>query len=197
MSPYLRTDNQIDVLISLREVNHQLQRVKHDDSCWKWATIALASAVNGALTCNLTGTMQVGALEKSLVDKTISALQSESTKNMPLQRLATPSELLNRSKLRERIEHSGSPIIASTSQEDSFNLLFTRRDEFLHFKPSSQSIEVGSLPLTFRNVLDIIKQTIDDGWSFRNLERNSPSALNHIYEEIMQELDQLDNETGT
>ena len=198
MSPYLRTDNQIDVLISLREVNHQLQRVAQDNSCWKWAIIAMASAANGALTCNLTGTMQVGALKcNKLIRDTLSALQSESVDNIPKPWLATPPDLLKRAQMQERKEYSGSPIVTTTSQEESFKLLFNLRDEFLHFKPSSQSIEIGSLPYIFRNVLHIIKQTIDDEWSFRHLESNSPTSLNIIYGEIMQELDRLDNQAGT
>ena len=33
--PYLHTSEQFDVLVSLREVMHQLERVQGDPQCWK------------------------------------------------------------------------------------------------------------------------------------------------------------------
>lgn len=191
MSRYLRTDEQHDVLVSLREVRNQFQRIDHDRNCWKWAIIALASAVNGALTCNLTGTMQVGALEMKCASKTIAALQKDSHEEMPQQRLASPAELLRRSKVSERIEAAGPRLEVLPLQEASFNRLFEFRDEFLHFKPSSVSIEISRLPSIVHNVMQIIKATIDDEWSFRHLDAPLQAELRELCDRIIQELERL------
>ena len=92
MAQYLSTDEQHDVVVSLSEVAHQLERVAAGNiHCWKWATIALASAVNGALTCHLSGTMQVGALDEDDAYATIAALQKGAPVAVPTKpRLASP-----------------------------------------------------------------------------------------------------------
>ncbi len=101
---YLSTDEQHDVLVSLREVLHQVERVAAGDiHCWKWAVIALASAVNGTLTCNLSGTMQVGALRKDDAEQTIMALQRDGATEMPPKpRLAPPDILLKRARREDK-----------------------------------------------------------------------------------------------
>ena len=62
---YLETDKQLDVLHSMQEVWRQLQRDEKTFANLKWATIALCNALNSMLVCNLSGTMQVGALRQN------------------------------------------------------------------------------------------------------------------------------------
>lgn len=192
MPNYLRTDEQHDVLVSLREVKHQLQRIDQDLNCWKWAVIALASAVNGGLTCNLTGTMQVGALTEKRAKLTIEALQSEPPKEIPDPRLAGPRDLLRRAQgVSKRFERAGRQLPLTESQTSSFKRLFDFRDMFVHFKPTGWSIEVSGMPSIFQDVMQIIEASVSDGWSFRHLEPELQDELTLLCNEIAQELEQL------
>ena len=62
---YLETSEQLDVLHSMQEVLWQLQRDEKNRTNLKWATIALCNALNSMLVCNLSGSMQVGALRQN------------------------------------------------------------------------------------------------------------------------------------
>jgi hypothetical protein len=190
MSQYLQTDEQHDVLVSLREVRNQILRTDQDINFWKWALIALASAVNGALTCNLSGTMQVGALCKRNAKRTIAALQIDSSEKLPEPRLANPHELLRRAKGHGRIERAGPLIYVTASQEKSFLRLFEFRNQFIHFHPTSWSIEMTGMPSTFLDVMQIIEGAIDDGWSFRHLDETLGEELRTLFAEIVKELKQ-------
>ena len=188
MTEYLETDEQNDVLTSLREVSHQLDRIKLDAGNWKWAVIALSSAVNGAMTCNLTGTMQIGALEKNKVEKTVSALQSKSTQNLPIQHLAKPLELLNRIQNKDRFEQAGPPIEITSAQENSVATILFLRNQFMHFSPSSWLIEVNGLPNTFVHIISLIDIIRNDGWSFRHLGAANAKELDGLIQKIANQL---------
>lgn len=193
MSRYLRTDEQYDVLVSLKEVRFQILRTDQDIDCWKWALIALASAVNGALTCNLSGTAQVGALDKKTAKKMIAALQNDSGEQAPEPRLAGPHELLQRAKGSGRIEGAGPHISVPKPQENSFRRIFKFRNQFIHFSPTGWSIELIGMPSIFLDVMQIIGATIDDGWSFRHLNETHYAELQMLYSEVVNELRHRDN----
>lgn len=191
---YLSTDEQHDVLVSLREVLHQVERVAGGNiHCWKWAVIALASAVNGALTCNLSGTMQVGALSKEDAEKTIAALQKDvETEIPPKPRLAPPDVLLKRARHEDkRIERAGPMLTIGSHQKRSFDRLFAFRNSFLHFEPLGWSIETSGMPYIFENVLQIIAQTVQDGWSFRHLDDHERADLENVRDDLTRRLAEL------
>lgn len=191
---YLSTDEQHDVLISLREVLHQVERVTAGDiHCWKWAVIALASAVNGALTCNLSGTMQVGALREEDAESTIAALQKDAATEMPPRpRLAPPDVLLKRARRDDkRVERAGPTLTISPHQKRSFDRVFEFRNAFLHFEPLGWSIETSGMPSIFENVLQIVGQTLADGWSFRHLDDHDRAELERVLHDVTRRLEEL------
>ena len=100
MNNFLETNEQKDVLLSLDELLHQLERIKYGNVyCWKWAIVALSCAINSALICHLSGTAQIGALEKSIATKTYEALEHSKrsdTIKLPPPRVAAPKELIKR-----------------------------------------------------------------------------------------------------
>ena len=189
---YWKIDEQSDVLISLREVLHQLGQVADNINCWKWAVIAMASALNGALTCNLTGTMQIGALKEETAKKTILALQHGSTVALPRPWLASPLDLLKRAAGTKRLERAGPPLVLENHQVTRFKKLFYFRDEFLHFKPVSWSIEVSGMPIIFKGMIQIIHQIIEDGWSFRHMDDSLVNELRETCLEIIKILTDLE-----
>lgn len=179
---YLSTDEQMDVLISLREVLHQVWRVRSNPHCWKWAIIALVSAANGALICNLAGTMQVGALRKGDRERMIQALQdqisSQGLSELPDVYLETPMKLLGMVASDNRFDAgAGPPICVTEDQRQAFDRLIRLRNIFMHFQPQSLSIAIADLPPIFLNVIGIVKAVAADGYSFRRLNYEDRNEL--------------------
>ncbi len=170
---YLSTDEAHDVLISLSEVLHQMERVAQGDiHCWKWAVIAMASAVNGAMTCHLSGSMQAGALTEVDARATIDALQNDKHDKLPQRpKLANPHELLKRVRREDkRLERAGCVLTLNVEQKRAFKRLFELRNDFSHFEPKGWSIEVSGMPSIMLESLKIIEQIYSAGWAFRHLD---------------------------
>lgn len=183
-----------DVYSSLRETEHQLRRIqKVSTEAWKWATIALASACHGALVCNLSGTMQIGALTKCHAEQTIASFETNSGLEPPkAPKLAKPRELLKRARREDlRFERAGPALSVSSDQIRSFARLSHFRNQFLHFEPMGWSIEVSLLIATFSDILQIIDQVIDDGWSLRHLEEKKSDELKRVVHALPGLLDDL------
>jgi hypothetical protein len=194
LATYLTTDEQDDVLVSLSEVLHQLERIASGDiHCWKWAIIATASAVSGALTCNLSGSMQVGGMQQEDAKMMIAALQKDAASEMPKRpRLASPNDLLKRARRYDkRIERAGPVLEISHQQKKSFKTLFDLRNCFLHFEPLGWSIEISGVPSILHDVLQIVGQTSEDGWSFRHLSDERRADLEIVLQELFHRLDEL------
>lgn len=198
-SGYLTTNEQNDVLVSLREVRHQLERISDGNSqCWKWSIIALASAVNGALTCNLSGTMQIGALRVDDAQTTIAGLQAGSKTKVPSKPLIEkPDALLKRARREDRrLEKGGAILQVTPEQKSSFDRLFEFRNAFLHFEPLGWSIQTKGLPKMFQDNIGLIRQASNDGWSFRHLEDNEIAELRELLDTLMEHLGALSQESA-
>jgi hypothetical protein len=196
-SMWLDTDEQHDVLVSLIEVEHQLRRVADGNiHCWKWAIIALASAVNGALTCNLSGFMQVGALCEQDAEQMIASSQMDAKAERPKDPcLAKPGMLLKRARRTDkRLEPAGPILNIDSNQARAFRRLFHLRNAFLHFKPLGWSIETSGMVSIFQEMLSIIDQTITGGWSFRHLGNHDRKQLDQVRLELLHLLGDLDRE---
>lgn len=174
--PYLHTGEQIDVLVSLREVMHQLQRAQSDPQCWKWVVNALVSAANGAMVCNLSGSMGIGALIERHQRKMIEALDvtmrtQGAVSDLPRTFLDTPSALLANVKKQERVEAgSGPPHRFSDEVENDFAWLIEVRNNFTHFQPQGWSIHIPSIAEKSLSTLSIVEAVAKDGHSLRHLE---------------------------
>ncbi|WP_209833102.1 hypothetical protein [Ruegeria sp. HKCCE3926] len=180
---YFYTDEAHDVLISLSEVVHQMERVAQGDKhCWKWVVIAMASAINGALTCHLSGNIQVGALTKIDARATIDALQDHNHDELPKKpKLANPRELFVRARREDkRLEPAGCILTLSSVQKRAFDKLFELRNSFSHFEPRGWGIEVSGMPSIMLNLLNIIEQIYDDCWAFRHLSDNDYEDFNRL-----------------
>lgn len=180
---YINTDEQLDVLISVREALHQVQRSANDPTCWKWAIIALVSATNGALVCNLSGTTHVGALKKSDRAKMIQAIDASLqscglSPGLPDVRLETPMKLLDMAANRHRFDAGAGPLIPiSHDQRGAFAWLLELRNTFMHFQPQGWSLYISDLPGAFIQVLRVVKRAALDGHSFRHLSDEEREEL--------------------
>ncbi len=169
------------MLASLEEVRHQVERALGDPKQWKWAIIAMCSALNGALVCHLTGSAGIGALNKKCAVETLKALNDDKPEEIPKPWLAYPKTLLQRSQRREqpdtRIESAGPQIMVSKCQKTAFDTLFDFRNELIHYKPSGWSIEVSGFPSLFWSCLEIILRVNDAGYGFRHLTQEEAAKL--------------------
>ncbi|MBB5720729.1 hypothetical protein FHS72_000333 [Loktanella ponticola] len=169
---WLRLNETEDVFISLEEVARQIVRTNENFDAWKWGTIALISATSSALVANLSGTTNVGALEKQNAKDALAALQHDSQHVMTDPFLADPLGMLKLAQRpkENRKERAGSPIQVDDEWVGSFKTLVRFRNGFMHFKPMSWSIEVSDFPTHFLNVLGIVEATFGDGWSYRHMK---------------------------
>lgn len=188
---YLDTDEQRDVLISIAELDRQLARVETDVQAWKFAIVSLMFAVNGALVCFLTGTMNMGALRSDIAEKLRESREPGSTVPLPEPRLAQPEDLLKRAKGGKRYDTARKVLAVSDGQSSSFELLVYFRNQFTHFSPIGWSIEYSGLPERFLDVLGIIESVNNDSWAFRHLDEDDRAELSQTLLSIRQRLQVL------
>ena len=166
---WIRFTERSDVLSSLRQLNRSLKDAETETGSWKWVLLALFSALHGAAVCNLSGTAQIGALSEKSAKQTYEALKSGKPSGKHKERLADPSTLICRiTTADERIEEAGPIISMSKSQMSSFHLLLGIRNQFSHYTPILWSIEKAGLPQMGLDLLSVIKDIFQDGWSFRH-----------------------------
>ena len=137
MPEYLHPDEQLDVLISLKEFGRQIERVERDPHSWKFAITSLSFAVNGALVCFLSGTMQTGALEEKNAKVAIAALQHDCTEGFPKPFLATPEKLLARATGKnKRFDTRDEILEIAEAEKSSFKRLIDFRNQLTHIFPA-------------------------------------------------------------
>jgi hypothetical protein len=193
MPEYLHTDEQLDVLISLKEFGRQIERVERDPHSWKFAITSLSFAVNGALVCFLSGTMQTGALEEKNAEAAIAALQHDCTESFPKLFLATPEKLLARATGKnKRFDTRDEILKVAEAEKSSFKRMIDFRNQLTHFSPQDWSIELGGLPGLCVDCLSIVNSIRLEGWAFRHLDDLDRDELEGTLEALSQQLVALD-----
>ena len=99
----------------------------------------------------------------------------------------TKEEVLTflKTKSDKRIEQGcGGILEISVSQKASFKTLNAFRNKFMHFTPTSWSIEISGLPQIIGDIFDIIAQIASDGWPFRHLESKNRDELSALLARI-------------
>ena len=210
MSRFIRTDEHQDVLASLEQCAFSLAQVRRSERAWKWVILSLHSALQGAMACHLSGTEQLGALEKRSVENwhqwNEKCIQDDAEdsgdprrKRLARERLADINELFRRLHCSEaRIEDGCGRVISITDQQRaSFQLLHDRRNEFTHFSPKSWIIDLCSIKQAIEDVLNVLCLIADDGWPFRHMAEQDWSILRSKIEEIRREVDAIDRIPAT
>lgn len=191
---WLRTDERLDVVSSLLEVQRALNAVSTDVTAWKWAVIGIHSALQGAMVCHLSGTANVGALTRKSVKEVLSWRENEEngvgcgakSKGAPREKVADAKELFCRlQKNSKRFEYGAGQTIAVTSDEKrAFNLIHCLRNDFSHFSPKGWSIEVSGLPNALLELVGLFRRISRDPWPFRHMEIEQKEHLRQTVEEI-------------
>ncbi|CUH59795.1 hypothetical protein [Thalassobacter stenotrophicus] len=178
---YLETSEQLDVLHSMQEVLWQLQRDEKNRTNLKWATIALCSALNSMLVCNLSGSMQIGALRQNDAVTEIQRLNNREPIAPQKLKLAGPHDLLERVRgLSSRMESAGPNIQIPESEVLSFRELFSVRNQFMHFEPQSWFIQVGWLLTHISTGSRLAERIATDDYSLRHLSQQQQIEVRNI-----------------
>ena len=188
---WLRTDEPSDVVASVRHALRLLDFVEGDRLVWKWVILAAHSALQGAMVCHLSGTAQLGCLSSKCAAAWL-AWWRDATKSgskadrKPRNYMAKPDDLFERLYTTDkRIEQGcGGILEISVSQKASFKTLNAFRNKFMHFTPTSWSIEISGLPQIIGDIFDIIAQIASDGWPFRHLESKNRDELSALLARI-------------
>jgi hypothetical protein len=181
-SVYLRTDEAEDVIASLELCQDCLLLLKEQPARWKWLMVALHNAAQGAMACHLSGTAQLGALEKMSARRWLEHLTaSRCTRPAPKERLADFTELLSRlSSANKRLELAGPIIQVSEDQKRSLKKLNDLRRGFAHFTPKGWSIELSGMPAIIGDTAAVIGSIADASWAFRHLNEDRARRLSEL-----------------
>lgn len=173
---YIRTDEAEDVLGSLRHVLRTSLFLADDPQSWKWAILALHSALQGACVCHLTTTAApIGALTKKSTyewlqyletSRTVTGLSAPQTQIMPL------PDLLKAVRKEDSAGGPGEGSVALDDKDLTFLIKIHEqiRNRFVHFSPHGWSIEVSGIPRFANLVARIIEDVLQVGWGFRHLD---------------------------
>lgn len=199
---YLKTDQANDVICSLEQVVRSIEAASSDPLNWKWAILAMHSALQGAMVCHLTGTAEVGALDDKSIEaahdyherdrkgliKRVScgtdefglAIYKPATKidRPPQEKLANATTLIKRLRNKDkRVEQAGGIVEVTDKEFSDFKALDSLRNQFTHFPPTSWLIELAGMKNIVRSALTIIQKIQADDWPFRHLTRDDRKRL--------------------
>jgi len=162
---YLRTDEAEEAISAIEMVSESVAGAKADIYRWKWALIALHSAVQGFMVLALRGSNGLAVLK----DDVAAAWLDAHDKNLllPEERLDNYENLYKKAKGDRMLIYGHSKrFVPSGSQGGSINKLKDLRDDFIHFVPKGWSLEISGLPRIFADCLDFIEFL---GWECGNV----------------------------
>ena len=149
--------------------------VTEDTLAWKWVTLALHSALQGACICHLTTTASpVGAVTPGNAAVWLAYFEDRRTnpnaKPPPTKLMALPDLLNAVRKARSAGDRSNAAGIAISDLELIWLRRFhdTVRNQFVHFEPMGWSLDVSGIPHVAALTARIVGEIADGGWAFRN-----------------------------
>ena len=178
---YFKTDEALDVLGCLRHAIRCINAVGEDDQIYRWVILSIHAALQGACVCELTDTM--GPLDAVREDtrKKLIAYYNQNQLLDPLEIdrpkmfLLNLPELLN--AIRDASSNQNGAIEISDSELEWLKRFHSWRNQFVHFAPTSWSIELSGLPDLIALVARIIQGIFERGWAFRHLAEDDKSEL--------------------
>jgi hypothetical protein len=170
---FLRTDELIESLSSLRVVELNLRAVIDDDFYWKPVLIMLHNSLQGFMICSLRGSNNYNILEKKSLAQML-LYDSGKLDVYPKEKLLDFMRLYNRIKSPK---YSNIIFKSSKDIDLSINALNKWRNEFIHFKPKGLSLEVTSMPLIVKDSINLIGFIV---FKSNTLYRLTQDQLNEI-----------------
>lgn len=180
---WFQTDEAEDVVASLKILRDCIQRVQIDAHYWKWIVLSAHSAVQGAIVCHLSGSMQIGALTKTSATNVVNSLEAGFERARKEERMASPREMFRRlSDQAERLEMAGE-VFDCSAEETFFGLICDLRDEFTHFTPKHWVLGLSALPMMIEILVRFIERVAQMGWAFRHINVEDVLTLTAQIEE--------------
>jgi hypothetical protein len=174
---WIRANEVKDVTGSIRHVIRTARFLNEDPDAWKWVTLALHSALQGACVCHLTTTaVPVGAVTESNTRKWLAYFEKVRTdpnaKAPQTYLMPLPGLLEAVRKPYSAGDRSNAAGIAISDSELAWLLRIHEqlRNQFVHFGPMGWSIEVSGIPDVAKLIARIIGDMLSIGWAFRHME---------------------------
>jgi len=153
----LETDEEQDAILSLELVTEHLPRVVTNAHHWKWVVIALHSALQGFMVLALQGTNALNVLTKKTAKEWMEAYESRDS-SYPEPKLDWFPNLYSKVKSKcMKMYVDSRPLTPTESQDQSIDALLKRRNDFIHFVPSSWSLDVSEWPQMVIDVVTVIE----------------------------------------
>jgi hypothetical protein len=182
---WLHTDEAEDVAGSVRQALRMAALIDSDDQVWKWLSLALHSALQGACVCHVvTSASPVGAVTENNAKEWLEYFDQsriDATAKPPKTYLLNLPALLK----RVRMPHSagdgqGADGIAIADAELEWLTRFNNeiRNQFVHFEPMGWAIEVSGIPAIARLIGRILSDVLHGGYAFRHLTQDQRDDLN-------------------
>ncbi|PZO87007.1 MAG: hypothetical protein DI623_15540 [Sphingomonas sanxanigenens] len=192
VNAWIRTDETEDVAGSIRHALRMVPFLADDPQAWKWAMLALHSALQGACVCHLTTTAApVGALTKQNTGEWLDFFERQRTD--PAAQPPSKTHLLNLPDLLKAVckahsagDRSNAAGVAISGAELAWlkRIHGEVRNQFIHFEPMGWSIEVSGVPDLARVIARILTEMLEIGWAFRHLGDQGRAALRRDLEEL-------------
>jgi hypothetical protein len=180
----LRTDERLDTEGSLRKAAQTLALVRADPSEWKWALLAIHSAVQGIFVIALSLGNNLLTLKSGHAAGWLRSHRSGEPYPSKLD-LDYFGELYKKAK-----EHS--KFSATQDHDKAVGQLNELRNNFIHFHAQGWSIQLAGLPTICLDSLEIVEHL---GWKFGGIywhtNAQSRRARRH-FRQLVRELKQLD-----
>ena len=150
----------------MHRVATELDAAIHGESMRWWFVITdIDQAITSALVAALSGTAGIGALNKEDQIAWLNYFEESRTDNKARppknQKLTTLRELLSRAKDPENMDRMGPPLLLDTKQESDILRIHDFRNDLVHVKPVSWSLEVTGLPRMIGAAVKAIQKLFD------------------------------------
>ena len=159
---WLKTDELIETVLDFEMFSKQLQQVIDDPHRWKWAIISLHSGIQGMMVLAIGNDLDVSR-EKDK-ERWLSWYRDRCKSNRGDELPQPDLKLANFLDLYKKIKDDKPPMkryvnsqkfVPKGTQGRSIKLLNHLRNKFIHFTPKLWGLELGGLPATVSDCLEI------------------------------------------
>lgn len=155
MSKWLRTDEAEEAIAALESFVGFLRDTEEDVLNWRWAIISLHIATQGFMVVALRDSAGLTPLRDDVASEWLRAYRAG--EKLPKEKLDSYRGLYKKVKRKQiAAQLQAEPFQPKGRQGESILRLCDFRDRFIHFVPSSWSLEVDGLPRICGDVLGFV-----------------------------------------
>lgn len=153
---WLRTDEHEEAVSALEAVAEWSGRLETKIYYWKWVVLAMHNATQGFMVLALYGSDELLPLRNEIAKAWLKAYREGGA--YPTEKLDPFLNLYEKIKSEAMVFHADSKkFTPSGSQDRSIEKLNSLRNDFIHFVPTSWSLEVSGLPKICLDCLDAVE----------------------------------------